>query len=137
MKNDLLSLFLIWTILVVTLGLSDVSAQTITKEIIQDINSQKVENILLNKNLDKKLNLSKTNVLESPVNFNEIQKDSLKNVPRRKMSSKRKAMWIAVVIGAAVGMFFLIKYAKECEIYESNCSLDEVCPCLKYKEETK
>ena len=134
MRKQLLSIFLIWTIVVVATTSVGVNAQTISKDTIREVNSAKTITDEPNFDFGKTLSLSKSDVLETPIDFDKIKKEPGKNLPRRKMSAKRKAMWIAIWVGIAVGMFFVIKYAKECEIYEENCSFDEVCPCLKYKE---
>jgi hypothetical protein len=134
MRKQLLSIFLMWTILVVGMPFAGVNAQTISKDTIREVNSPNAVNDEAKFDFGKTLSLSRSNVLESPIDFEKIKKETGKNLPRRKMSAKRKAMWIAIWVGIAVGMFFIIKYAKECEIYEENCSFDEVCPCLKYKE---
>jgi hypothetical protein len=137
MKNKIFSLLLIWTILLVSNGVTNISAQIVSKETRIGVDYRNIEfsSDKFKNWLEKELNKPLANVLDTPVNLNKISKEVNQPLPRRKMSGKRKAMWIAIIIGSAVGMFFLIKYAKECEIYESYCQPDEVCPCLKYKDE--
>lgn len=137
MKKQLLSLVLIWTILLVSNGVANVSAQTAFQGAPKNTSYRSSENVSFD-NLKNKFVLDKTNVLDAPVDFEKIKKESI-NLPaaRRKLTGKQKAMWIAIGIGVAVGMFFLIKYAKECEVYESYCYNDEPCRCLKYKEDEK
>ena len=136
MKNKLFSLVLIWTILLVSTSAINISAQSALQDSAKTTNYRNSETVSFNQ-LKNKFVLPKTNVLDAPVDFEKIKKESINLPARRKLSGKQKAMWIAIGIGVAVGFFFLIKYAKECEIYESYCSTDEVCPCLKYKDEEK
>jgi hypothetical protein len=137
MKKQLLSLFIIWTILL-TGGVNfNLSGQTVSKDTASEVSSQNAET----NSPDKSQSLSKKNlklldsaVSDNQIDFEKIENERSKNLSKQKMSGKRKAMWAAVIIGGVVGMFFLIKYAKECEIYESYCPTDEVCPCLKYRD---
>jgi hypothetical protein len=137
MKKQLVSLFIIWTILSTTSVKSNLSAQTVSKDTASEVSSQNAETNSPDKSqsLSKKsLKLFDSSLSDNQIDFEKIENDRSKNLSKQKMSGKRKAMWAAVIIGGVVGMFFLIKYAKECEIYESYCSTDEVCPCLKYRE---
>ncbi len=137
MKKQLLSLFVIWAILLTSVVNNNVSAQTVSKDTAIEANSQNVETNSQEKveSLSKKnISFFNSGVSDNSVDFEKIENDRSKNLSKQKMSGKRKAMWAAVIIGGVVGMFFLIKYAKECEVYESFCSTDEVCPCLRYRE---
>ncbi len=141
MKNKIFSLLLIWTIFLVSNSPSGVLAQTVSENASKPVNELKIKtdspNILKSeKKNDWQLSGSR-NVLDTPVDFDKISKESSKPLPKQqKMSGKRKAMWVAIVVGIAVGMFFLIKYAKECEIEDPTCDrfYEEYCQCLKYKE---
>lgn len=137
MKKQLLSLVLIWTILLASTSALNISAQSTLQSAVKNETYRNSETVSFDQ-LKNKFVLPKNDVLDTPVDFNKIRKESI-NLPsaRRKLTGKQKAMWIAIGIGVAVGMFFLIKYAKECEIYESYCYNDEPCRCLKYKEEEK
>jgi hypothetical protein len=137
MKKQLLSLFIIWTILLTSVVYSNLSAQTVSKDTASEVSSHKTET----NSPDKVQSLSKKTlkpfdpvISESQIDFEKIENDRSKNLAQQKMSGKRKAMWAAVIIGGVVGLFFLIKYAKECETYQSYCSPDEICPCLKYRD---
>jgi uncharacterized membrane protein len=136
MKKQLLSLVLIWTILLAGNSALNVSAQTNFQDAPKSVNYQNSEAVSFSQ-LKNKFVLPKTNVLDAPVDFDKIKKESIKMPSRRKLTGKQKAMWIAIGVGVAVGLFFLIKYAKECEVYESYCYNDEPCRCLKYKEDEK
>lgn len=144
MKNKFFSLLLIWTIFLVSNSSSAVLAQTVSENAPKPVNNIQLQrsspNILKTevKN-DWQLSGSR-NVLDTPVDFDKISKESSNHLPKKqqKMSGKRKAMWVAIVVGIAVGIFLLVKYAKECEIEDPNCDrfYDEYCACLKYKEKT-
>ena len=136
MKKQLLSLILIWTILLAGNSAVNISAQVNSQDAPKSVNYQNSEAVSFNQ-LKNKFVLPKTGVLDAPVDFDKIKKESIKMPSRRKLTGKQKAMWIAIGVGVAVGLFFLIKYYKECEIYEPYCVTGEPCACLKYKEETK
>lgn len=142
MKNKLICLLLIWSIFLVSSSPSSVVAQTVSENVGKPSNQLQTKtsspNILKN---DVKTDWKKStsmNVLDTPVDFDKISKDNSQPLPKnqKKMSGKRKAMWVAIVIGIAVGIFLLAKYAKECEIEDPNCDpfYEEYCQCLKYKE---
>ncbi len=144
MKNKLFSYVLIWTIFLATTGMNGVFAQSLPKEAKKDTDSQKVGSIFSDKikNNWKSWNPSTTNALDTPFDLEKIKKDidreTVKPLPKQKMSRKSKALWVAIILGSAVGLFFLIKYADplECEI-EAYCSAGETCGCLKYKDKEK
>lgn len=134
MRKQILSLFVIWAVLLTSVNLS---AQTVSKDTAIEVNSQKAETTSSDKvqGISKKdLKLFSSAATENAVDFEKIENERSKNLSKQKMSGKRKAMWAAIIVGSVVGLFFLIKYAKECEVYESYCSTDEICPCLRYRE---
>ena len=136
MKNKFFSYLLIWTIFLAS-SVDGGFAQSFYKEKENQNGLEKTRPIDSNQ-FKKRLDLSISNVLDTPTNFDKIDLEGLKPLPKRKMSGKSKAMWIAIIAGSAVGLFFLIKYADplECEI-EAYCAPGEICQCLKYKDKVK
>ena len=140
MIRKLCSLFLIWTFLVIIANTDSAFAQSISKEALNSVKSQQLNTAPTGDKQTKPKtdwNIStRGNVLETPVDFDKISKGNQKPLPRRKISKKQKALWVAVAIGVAALIFLAIKYYRECEIEDPNCDpfYDEYCQCLKYKD---
>ena len=118
-------------------GNNKLLAQTVSKDTAIEANSQNAETT----SLEKTKGLSKNNlkplgsgVSYKAVDFEKLENERYKVLSKQKMSGKRKVMWAAIIAGSVIGLFFLIKYAKECEVYETNCPIDDVCPCLRFRE---
>lgn len=139
MKNKIISAVLVWTIILISNGVENISAQAVSKESSKEItflHNERVHSREIKSSL-KKWDRSLTKVLDTPVDFDKINKESLKPLPKRKMSAKQKTFWVLFAIGMAALVFVAIKYYKECEIEDPDCLPGEICQCLKYKEESK
>lgn len=141
MKKELLSVFLIWTILFVSIGIINVSAQTVSKDKNNETGFQNVKTSFsynFKENFKKNLSLSTTNVLDAPIDFDKIRKENPNNlpVPKRKMSKQNKIALVLVIIGAAALTVFLVKNWNplECVREDPNCQPGESCICLEFKE---
>ena len=136
MKKQLVSVFLIWTILIVGVSGLNISAQTISKDASDEVKEQKIEQNSKTYNFGKLNKVPSTDVLDAPIDIDKIAKENSKPLPKQKMSKKQKTFWVLFAVGMAALVFVAIKYYKECEIEDPNCPIGEtICPCLKYKDE--
>lgn len=59
-----------------------------------------------------------------------------RQTPKPGLSTKQKTWIVVAIIGAAVGIFLLVKYGKNCLEYENDCSpSEEGCYCRVYEED--